>query len=197
MPTSHCPLTEQYLAVGCSRSSVTPKHFYDESHSYKNYIQLWMFDLSHNKSTVAPKEHRLIGLIPLDESGAIWSLKWSPDCSFPAAYLAAATSSGAIYLFKIFSDVSKFVPTSSSSAASNDQFPCYHSNRSVQFVLPEPNHCTQCLAIDWSKHDPTRLAAAYSNGIIAQFHVNSTAKYLTEIVSRSCPVVCSSSHVRL
>jgi hypothetical protein len=177
MPTSKCPLTHQYLAVGCSRSSLISKHFYDEIYSYQNYIQIWMFDLSNIKTNLSPKNHQLICLIPILNSGAIWSLKWSPSCSSPSAYLAAGTSSGSIYLYKIFSQ-----QFSSSSQSSNKNFPFYKSSKSIRFLLNEPNNHTQCLAIDWSVHDPSRLVACYSNGFIALFHVNTNAKHLIEIV---------------
>ena len=62
-----------------------------------------MFDLSNIKTNLSPKNHQLICLIPINDSGAIWSLKWSPSSSFPSSYLAAGTSSGSIYLYKIFS----------------------------------------------------------------------------------------------
>ena len=176
MPTFGCPQTEQYLAVGCSRSSIVPKHFYDEIYTYKNYVQVWMFDLSNTKTAVSPEHHQLLGLIPIDNSGAIWSLKWSPASASPSRYLAAGTSSGSIYVHKV---ALKLVETSSS----RQIFPCYRSSKSIRCLLPEPNHATQCLALDWSKHDPTRLAASYSNGYIALFHVNTNAKHLTEIVS--------------
>jgi hypothetical protein len=176
MATCQCSVTEQYLAVGCSLSSIVSKHYYDEIYDYNNYIQLWMFDLSNtaNKSIVSPKQHQLIGLIPINHCGAIWSLKWSPACESSSAYLAAGTSSGSIYLYKVFSHIR---PTISSQI-----FPCYHSSKSIRFLLPEPNHRTQCLAIDWSKHDPTRLAACYSHGFIALFHINTDVKHLVEMV---------------
>ena len=176
MPTGQCPTTQQYVAVGCSRSSLIPKHFYEEIPSYQNYIQIWMFDLSDLKNNRSPKHHQLICIIPLSDSGAIWSLKWSSTCSFPSAYLAAGTSSGMIYLYKIFSH---------RSTPANKTFPFYKSTKSIRFSLAEPNHQTQCLAIDWSIHDPDRLAACYSNGFIALFHVNTTAKHLTEMVRRT------------
>ena len=175
MPTSQCPDTQQYLAVGCSRSSLISKHFYEEVSSYQNYIQIWMFDLSDMKTNRTPKNHQLICLIPLHNSGAIWSLKWSPACSFPSAYLAAGTSSGIIYLYKIFSQ---------RSTPSNKNVAFYKSSKSIRLSLTEPNHQTQCLAIDWSIHDPSRIAACYSNGVIALFHVNTTAKHLSELVKR-------------
>lgn len=173
MPTGQCPTAQQYLAIGCSRSSLVPKHFYDEIFSYQNYIQIWMFDLSDLKTNRSPKHHQLVGIISLSDSGAIWSLKWSPACSFPSAYLAAGTSSGMIYLYKIFSH---------RSASTNKTFPFYKSTKSIRLSLADPNQQTQCLAIDWSIHDPDRLAACYSNGLIALFHVNTTAKHLTEMV---------------
>ncbi len=179
MPTSHCPPTHQYLAVGCSRSSLISKHFYDEIYSYKNYIQIWMFDLSNIKTALSPANHQLICLIPINDSGAIWSLKWSPSCSSPSAYLAAGTSSGAIYLYKIFSQ---------RSISSNKNFAFYKSSKSIRFLLNEPNHQTQCLAIDWSIHDPNRLTASYSNGFIALFHVNIKARHLIEIVNRNVSI---------
>jgi WD40 repeat protein len=177
MPTTNCPITHQYLAVGCSRSSLIPKHFYDETYSYKNYIQIWMFDLSNIKTSLSPKTHQLICLIPITDSGAIWSLKWSPSCSSPSAYLAAGTSSGTIYLYKIFSQQPIL-----SSQSSTKICPFYQSSKSIRLLLNEPNNHTQCLAIDWSIHDPNRLVASYSNGFIALFHVNTNAKHLIEIV---------------
>lgn len=175
MPTFQCSPTQQYLAVGCSRSSSVPKHFYDDVYAYKNYIQVWMFDLSNAKTPVSPKHHQFFGLIPLHDSGAIWSLKWSPASTSPSRYLAAGTSSGSVYVHKII-----FKPVESSS--SRQTTPCYRSSKSIRCSLPEPNHSTQCLALDWSKHDPTRLAASYSNGFIALFHVNTNVKHLTETV---------------
>jgi len=175
MPTSQCLITHQYIALGCSRSSLVPKHFYDEIYTYKNYIQIWMFDLSNLKTNLSPKTHQLICLIPINDSGAIWSLKWSPSSSFPSVYLAAGTSSGSIYLYKIFSQ--RLI-------SSNKIFPFYKSSKSIRFVLNEPNNHTQCLAIDWSIHDPNRITACYSNGFIALFHVNTKAKHLIENVNR-------------
>jgi len=175
MPTSQCSITHQYIAVGCSRSSLIPKHFYDEIYTYKNYIQIWMFDLSNIKTNLSPKNHQLICLIPINDSGAIWSLKWSPSSSSPSSYLAAGTSSGSIYLYKIFSQ---------QLISSNKIFPFYKSSKSIRFLLNEPNNHTQCLAIDWSIHDPNRITACYSNGFIALFHVNTKAKHLIEIVNR-------------
>ena len=172
MPTSQCPLTHQYLAVGCSRSSIVPKHYYDQIHVYKNYIQIWMFNLSNIKTNLSPTNHELICLIPIADSGAIWSLKWSPSCSSPSAYLAAGTSSGGIYLYKIFSQQIQ---------SSNKNISFYKSLKSIRLLLNQPNNQTQCLAIDWSIHDPNRLAACYSNGFIALFHLNTKAKHLIEI----------------
>jgi hypothetical protein len=175
LPTSKCSLTHQYLAVGCSRSSIQPKHFYDDTYSYKNYIQIWMFNLSNIKTNFSPLNHQLICLIPMNDSGAIWSLKWSPSSSSPSVYLAAGTSSGSIYLYKIFSQQCQ---------TSNKNFPFYKSSKSIRCSLHQPNNPTQCLAIDWSIHDPNRLAACYSNGFIALFHVNTKAKHLIEIVKQ-------------
>ncbi|CAF3399124.1 unnamed protein product [Rotaria socialis] len=176
MPTAKCPLTHQYLAVGCSRSSLISKHIYDEIYSYKNYIQIWMFDLSNVKTNLTPKNHQLICLIAINDSGAIWGLKWSPSCSSPSAYLAAGTSSGSIYLYKIFSE--QYL---SSTESTNKILSFYQAKKTIRLSLNEPNNLTQCLAIDWSQHDPHRLAACYSNGFIALFHVNTEAKHLIEI----------------
>jgi WD40 repeat protein len=177
MPTSQCPVTHQYLAVGCSRSSLISKHFYDEIYSYKNYIQIWMFDLSNIKTNLSPQNHQLICLIPINDSGAIWSLKWSPSSSSPSAYLAAGTSSGSVYLYKLFSQ--RLITP-------NKNLSFYKSSKLIRFLLNEPNNQTQCLAIDWSIHDPNRITACYSNGFIALFHVNTKAKHLIELVNRKC-----------
>lgn len=174
MPMSHCSVTHQYLAIGCSRSSLISKHFYDEIYSYKNYIQIWMFDLSNLKTNLSPLKHQLICLIPIDDCGSIWSLKWSPASFSPSAYLAAGTSSGSIYLYKIFSQ---------QMITSNKTFPFYKSTKSIRLILTQPNNQTQCLAIDWSLHDPNRITACYSNGFIALFHINNNAKHLIDIVN--------------
>ncbi|CAF0785932.1 unnamed protein product [Rotaria sp. Silwood1] len=184
MPTSQCSVTHQYLAVGCSRSSLVSKHFYDEIYSYKNYIQIWMFDLSNMKTSLTPKNHQLICLIAINDSGSIWALKWSPSSSLPSAYLAAGTSSGSIYLYKIFSK-----PLTSLYESSNQILSFYKSTKSIRFALTEPNNHTQCLSIDWSKHDPNRLAACYSNGFIALFHVNTEVKYLIEITANQEKII--------
>ncbi|CAF1260612.1 unnamed protein product [Adineta steineri] len=192
MPTSKCSLTHQYLAVGCSRSSIIPKHFYDETYSYRNYIQIWMFDLPNIKTTLCPTNHKLICLIPINDGGAIWTLKWSPSCSSPSAYLAAGTSSGSIYLYKIFSQQSV-----ASYQTTNTIIPFYKSSKIIRFLLNEPNNHTQCLAIDWSTHDPNRLVASYSNGFIALFHVNTNAKHLIEIKSNQEKVVFPIRFIRI
>lgn len=173
MPTCQCPVTHQYLAVGCSRSSLVPKHFYDEIYTYKNYIQIWMFNLSNVQKNQSPENHQLICLIPLETSGAIWTVKWSPANLSSSAYLAAGTSSGVIYLHKVFSQ-----RTNPSTKAT---FPFYKSTKVIRFQLHEPNRQTQCLAIDWSKHDLNRITACYSNGYIALFHVNTKVKHLIEM----------------
>lgn len=188
MPTSKCPLAYQYLAVGCSRSSLISKHYYDEIYSYKNYIQIWMFDLSNAKEQSTPTSHQLICLININEGGAIWTLKWSPSCSSPSAYLAAGTSSGFIYLYKVFSE--QLPP---SVKASNKNLTFYKSTKSIRLSLTEPNNLTQCLAIDWSQHDPNRLTACYSNGFIALFHVNTDAKHLIDIVRNNLSYFISTS----
>lgn len=174
MPTSQCSITHQYLAVGCSRSSLVPKHFYDEIYTYKNYIQIWMFDLTNFKTNLSPQNHQLICLIPIQTSGAIWSLKWSPANLSSSAYLAAGTSSGVIYLYKLFSQ---------RSISSNQKLAFYQSTKLIRLILHEPHNQTQCLAIDWSKQDLNRLTACYSNGFIALFHINTNVKYLTEFVN--------------
>ena len=150
-----------------------------------------MFDLSDVKKPSAPKKHQLIGFIPLNDAGAVWSLKWSPACSSPAAYLAAGTSSGAIYVFKIFSEHIASAP-----AASDKAFPFYRTSKSIRCVLHQTNERAQCLALDWSVHDPNRLAASYSHGFIALFHVNTTVKHLIEPVASGPVSSCSHVHFR-
>ena len=179
MPTFACHVSQQFLAVGCSCPSIHSKHFYDEKYSYKNYVQLWMFDLNLTNTTNAPQAHQLIGLIPIEDSGAIWSLKWSPALSSSSMYLAVGASSGVIYIYKIFSKLIELLTTLSNV---NETFPVYHCQKSIRCTLPEAQSRTQCLALDWSKQDPTRLAASYSNGFIALFHVNTNVKYLLGIV---------------
>ncbi|CAF0944690.1 unnamed protein product [Adineta ricciae] len=193
MPTTNCPLTHQYLAIGCSRSSIVSKHFYDEIYSYKNYIQIWMFNLSNTKTSVSPNNHQLIGFIPIADSGAIWSLKWSPACSSPSVYLAAGTSSGAIYLYKIFTQYS----VSASSSTAKKLFPFYKSSKLIRCSLSEPNNQTQCLSIDWSLHDPNRLIASYSNGFIALFHVNTQVQHLIEMKSNQEKVIYPIRFIRV
>ncbi|UJR33397.1 hypothetical protein I4U23_020844 [Adineta vaga] len=187
MPTTNCPINHQYLAIGCSRSSLISKHFYDETYSYKNYIQIWTFDLSNIKTSLSPNNHELIGFIPIDDSGAIWSLKWSPT--------SAGTSSGAIYVYKIFS---QHITTASSSAQlSKKIYPFYKASKSIRLLLNEPNNQTQCLAIDWSIHDPNRLVSCYSNGFIALFHVNTQVKHLIEMKSNEEKIIYPIRFIRI